>query len=60
MEDSPSASPTDCSGDPVPPYWQCGGDEWQGSTCCEEGFECVPGSSWYSQVRSRRSRPPSP
>ncbi|CAN0238276.1 unnamed protein product, partial [Hapterophycus canaliculatus] len=40
MVDSLSASPTECSGDPLTPCWQCGGQEWQGSTCCEDGYEC--------------------
>ena len=27
--------------DPVEAHEQCGGYAWTGSTCCEEGYECV-------------------
>ncbi|CAM9604115.1 unnamed protein product, partial [Ectocarpus sp. 12 AP-2014] len=49
-----STAPTgECSGDPVEAWEQCGGDGWTGSTCCEEGLECVVmgKSTCYSQVR---------
>ncbi|CAN0346856.1 unnamed protein product [Ectocarpus sp. 12 AP-2014] len=49
-----STAPTgECSGDPVEAWEQCGGDGWTGSTCCEEGLECVVmgKSTCYSQCR---------
>ncbi|CAM9324794.1 unnamed protein product [Ectocarpus fasciculatus] len=49
-----STAPTgDCSGEPVEAWEQCGGDGWTGSTCCEEGLECVimGKSTCYSQCR---------
>ena len=37
-------------------YEQCGSDKWTGSTCCEDGLECVVmgKSTCYSQVRKLR------
>ncbi|CAB1100464.1 unnamed protein product [Ectocarpus sp. CCAP 1310/34] len=55
--DTPAPVPTaptgECSGDPVEAWEQCGGDGWTGSTCCEEGLECVVmgKSTCYSQCR---------
>ncbi|CAM9367304.1 unnamed protein product, partial [Ectocarpus sp. 12 AP-2014] len=42
------AEPTpeeNCSGE----WGQCGGNQWQGPTCCEEGNDCVVGNEWYHQ-----------
>eukprot|EP00903_Cladosiphon_okamuranus_P020895 g19188.t1 len=43
---------SECSS-PVEVYEQCGGLDWTGSTCCEEGYECVEMGSGecYSQCR---------
>ncbi|ORE12252.1 hypothetical protein BCV71DRAFT_97670, partial [Rhizopus microsporus] len=32
-------------------YYQCGGKNWKGPTCCESGSTCVdfPDNPWYSQ-----------
>ena len=45
--------PEECSGDAVEAYEQCGGDMWEGATCCEEGLECVQmgDKSCYWQVQ---------
>jgi len=41
----PSPSEGDCS-----PVWgQCGGKDWNGSSCCQTGSVCQVRSSWYSQ-----------
>lgn len=47
-----------CSGTAVPKYDQCGGDSWEGPTCCEEGFECVRrgGGTCFYQVTKTRNR----
>lgn len=29
----------------------CGGRNWDGPNCCEEGYSCLPESEWYSQCR---------
>ncbi|CAL1166306.1 unnamed protein product [Cladocopium goreaui] len=29
----------------------CGGRNWDGPNCCEEGYSCIPESEWYSQCR---------
>lgn len=29
----------------------CGGSNWDGPNCCEEGYSCIPESEWYSQCR---------
>ena len=53
------ATPSDeCEGDTVAVYDQCGGDTWEGSTCCEDGLECVVmgKSTCYSQVRTREKQ----
>ncbi|CAM9742424.1 unnamed protein product, partial [Ectocarpus sp. 13 AM-2016] len=42
------AEPTpeeNCAGE----WGQCGGNQWQGPTCCEEGNDCVVGNEWYHQ-----------
>ena len=47
------ATPSDeCEGDPVAVYEQCGGDTWTGSTCCEDGLDCIVmgTTTCYSQV----------
>ena len=52
-----TATPSEeCEGDPVPVYEQCGGDDWEGSTCCEEGLECVVlgNGTCYSEVRNEK------
>eukprot|EP00752_Nemacystus_decipiens_P013638 g12091.t1 len=43
---------SECS-TPVEAYEQCGGDDWAGSTCCADGYECVDVSQegCYSQCR---------
>ncbi|CAM9378424.1 unnamed protein product, partial [Ectocarpus sp. 8 AP-2014] len=38
-------------------WGQCGGGNWEGSTCCMEGYECVANNDWYSQVRGALSGP---
>lgn len=52
-EPNPTPAPTepipDCL-DPVGPSEQCGGDDWQGSECCSDGYECVYESYSYSEV----------
>eukprot|EP00903_Cladosiphon_okamuranus_P008987 g8597.t1 len=30
-----------CSGDSVEAYEQCGGLDWEGSTCCSDGYQCT-------------------
>mmetsp|Transcript_8241 Transcript_8241/g.14435 ORF Transcript_8241/g.14435 Transcript_8241/m.14435 type:complete len:430 (+) Transcript_8241:40-1329(+) len=42
-----TASPTTCSKVWAP----CGGRNWDGPTCCEEGLECFVESVWYAQCR---------
>jgi hypothetical protein len=30
-------------------YYQCGGINWTGATCCETGFSCIVQNDYYSQ-----------
>lgn len=30
---------------------QCGGQAWNGRTCCEEGLTCVSSNAWYSACK---------
>lgn len=34
-----------CSGE----WGQCGGIDWEGPTCCDEGADCVELNEWYYQ-----------
>jgi uncharacterized protein YkwD len=51
---TPTAAPTEqateeasCSS-----VWeQCGGNDWKGPTCCDEGYDCIESHEWYSQCR---------
>ncbi|CAM9926342.1 unnamed protein product [Ectocarpus fasciculatus] len=51
---NPTPAPTeplpDCL-DPVGAYDQCGGEGYEGSDCCREGYECTQMASCYSQCR---------
>mmetsp|Transcript_22609 Transcript_22609/g.50929 ORF Transcript_22609/g.50929 Transcript_22609/m.50929 type:complete len:603 (+) Transcript_22609:44-1852(+) len=44
---STTSAPTACSR----AWGACGGRNWDGPTCCEEGYECLVESVWYSQCR---------
>lgn len=63
---APTPEPMGCMGDPVPAWEQCGGDSWEGSTCCGEGLECTAmgGGTCYWQVTKtaredrREAKPP--
>ncbi|CAI6092775.1 unnamed protein product [Clonostachys chloroleuca] len=33
----------------VPPYFQCGGKNWEGETECQTGWKCVEQNEWYFQ-----------
>lgn len=35
----------------VQPYEQCGGGDFEGSTCCRPGYECIDVASCYSLCR---------
>lgn len=52
-----ATSSDECEGDSVVAYEQCGGTAWTGSTCCEDGLECVAmgKDACYSEVRSQAS-----
>ncbi|CAM9961951.1 unnamed protein product, partial [Ectocarpus sp. 12 AP-2014] len=47
---APTEPLADCL-DPVGPYDQCGGEDYEGSDCCREGYECTEMASCYSQCR---------
>lgn len=34
---------------------QCGGDDYDGSTCCRVGYECQDVADCYSEVRLRKA-----
>jgi len=40
----------DCD-DPVSGWQQCGGSDWEGSTCCRPGYQCDRLARRYSQCR---------
>jgi len=44
---SPTAAPTvsNCAG----AHDQCGGNNWNGATCCVDGWTCAEQNEWYSQ-----------
>merc|ERR1711881_572951 len=33
---------------------QCGGQSFEGPTCCVSGYSCVASSQWYSQCKPAR------
>ncbi|KAJ2922101.1 hypothetical protein H1R20_g14984, partial [Candolleomyces eurysporus] len=41
----------------VPPYGQCGGQGYAGSTQCDPGYVCVKLNDWYSQCQPGGSTP---
>lgn len=43
----------ECEGDPVAAFEQCGGQDFTGSTCCEDGLECTVMAACYSQVKAQ-------
>ncbi len=48
----PSSAPTkapSASGSCSAAYGQCGGQSWNGPTCCVVGFKCVASNAYYSQ-----------
>lgn len=47
----PESEPEPVSGGCSEAWAKCGGKNWEGSTCCEEGFECTENNDWYWQVR---------
>lgn len=55
---NPTPAPTeplaDCL-DPVGPYNQCGGEDYEGSDCCRDGYQCTEMASCYSQVSEGRT-----
>lgn len=42
-----TSSPNACSS----AWGACGGQNWDGPTCCEDGYVCMAESIWYSQCR---------
>lgn len=56
-DSSPSPSPNVVVTTPPAPaasacakaWGQCGGDAWNGPTCCQEGCTCAAQGGWYSQ-----------
>ena len=51
--DQPSqvSPPTAECEDPVEAYEQCGGLDYEGSTCCVSGYECMEMAECFSEVR---------
>jgi len=39
---------------------QCGGRNWFGATCCEQGLECHVKNEWYAQCVPATTPPPTP
>ncbi|KAH6844517.1 carbohydrate esterase family 5 protein [Chaetomium sp. MPI-CAGE-AT-0009] len=37
------------NGNCAPKWGQCGGQGWQGATCCQSGSTCQASNQWYSQ-----------
>jgi len=37
-----------------PVHGQCGGNNWSGPACCEDGSTCQTGNEWYSQCMPSR------
>jgi cellulose 1,4-beta-cellobiosidase len=48
-DDSAPVVTDDSSADCSKQYNQCGGDNWEGATCCEEGSTCQVQNEHYSQ-----------
>ncbi|CAN0393687.1 unnamed protein product, partial [Ascophyllum nodosum] len=42
--------PDECE-DPVAAYEQCGGTDYEGSTCCRSGYECTAVADCFSECR---------
>lgn len=47
---STSEEPDKTCQDAVAAYGQCGGDDYNGSTCCLDGYECQQMAVCYSEV----------
>lgn len=45
----------DCD-NPVGPEKQCGGEDYEGSTCCEDGFVCMEMGVDYYEVKMNTSQ----
>lgn len=45
----PTTTPPPSSGNCVAKYGQCGGQGYNGATCCQSGSTCRQQSQWYSQ-----------
>jgi len=44
-----TASDNDADGTCSPAYGQCGGNHWNGPTCCQTGCRCHHQNEWHSQ-----------
>ncbi|CAB1104009.1 unnamed protein product [Ectocarpus sp. CCAP 1310/34] len=51
----PVSDHSDCE-DPVGAFNQCGGEGYDGSTCCRAGYECEEMAECYSECRPREDR----
>eukprot|EP00929_Paragymnodinium_shiwhaense_P117880 TRINITY_DN8934_c0_g2_i1.p1 TRINITY_DN8934_c0_g2~~TRINITY_DN8934_c0_g2_i1.p1 ORF type:complete len:619 (-),score=82.17 TRINITY_DN8934_c0_g2_i1:348-2204(-) len=57
----PTPEPTPTSGTTCGAAWtQCGGKEWTGSTCCEQGLVCKVDNEWYHQCEPPSEPSPTP
>merc|ERR1711920_916444 len=50
QQQQPSPQSSSSSGC-APAYGQCGGQTWNGATCCEDGCTCTPSGDYYSQCK---------
>jgi hypothetical protein len=45
----PTVAPSPTPSGPCAGLWEmCGGKDWSGATCCQEGLECKYDDEWYS------------
>ncbi|CAM9643894.1 unnamed protein product [Ectocarpus sp. 13 AM-2016] len=51
----PISDHSDCD-DPVGAFNQCGGEGYDGSTCCRAGYECEEMAECYSECRPKEDR----
>jgi len=59
---SPTSTPQPTStSDSCMQVWeQCGGQTWNGATCCEASLSCVVQDQWYSQCKPSETSEPEP
>eukprot|EP00929_Paragymnodinium_shiwhaense_P025321 TRINITY_DN15348_c0_g1_i11.p1 TRINITY_DN15348_c0_g1~~TRINITY_DN15348_c0_g1_i11.p1 ORF type:complete len:424 (+),score=33.12 TRINITY_DN15348_c0_g1_i11:112-1383(+) len=58
---TPTPEPSPASGTTCGAVWtQCGGKDWAGPTCCDQGLVCKVDNEWYHQCEPSSQPSPAP